>query len=46
MAREPGAQMAAEMAEQPRVLSGLLERRADIHARVAPLAEPRPDASG
>src|SRR4051794_18802447 len=42
MPREPGAQMAAEMAEQPRVLASLLERRADIHARVRPLADPPP----
>src|SRR3954451_2909121 len=34
--------MAAEMAEQPRVLGALLARRADIHARVAPLADRRP----
>ena len=34
--------MAAEMAEQPRVLSGLLARRAEIHAGVRPLADPRP----
>src|SRR4051812_17607557 len=34
--------MAAEMAEQPRVLGALLARRAEIRARVAPLADPRP----
>jgi glucosamine--fructose-6-phosphate aminotransferase (isomerizing) len=31
--------MAAEMAEQPRVLAGLLDRRADIRGRVAPLGQ-------
>jgi glucosamine--fructose-6-phosphate aminotransferase (isomerizing) len=34
--------MAAEMAEQPRVLSGLLARREEIRAQVAPLADPPP----
>jgi glutamine---fructose-6-phosphate transaminase (isomerizing) len=34
--------MSAEMAEQPAVLSSLLERRAEIRARVRPLAEPTP----
>jgi glutamine---fructose-6-phosphate transaminase (isomerizing) len=33
--------MAAEMAEQPRVLAGLLERRDEIRSSVAPLGEPR-----
>jgi glucosamine--fructose-6-phosphate aminotransferase (isomerizing) len=36
----PGSRMAAEMAEQPRVLAGLLERREEIRARVAPLGAP------
>jgi glutamine---fructose-6-phosphate transaminase (isomerizing) len=34
--------MAAEMAEQPRVLAGLLARRDEIRARVAALADPTP----
>ena len=34
--------MAAEMAEQPRVLAALLDRRDEIHARVRPLADPAP----
>jgi glucosamine--fructose-6-phosphate aminotransferase (isomerizing) len=34
--------MAAEMAEQPRVLAGLLDRRDDIHGRIRPLADERP----
>jgi glutamine---fructose-6-phosphate transaminase (isomerizing) len=38
----PGAQMAAEMAEQPAVLAGLLERAEEIGARVRALAEPAP----
>jgi glucosamine--fructose-6-phosphate aminotransferase (isomerizing) len=38
----PGAQMLAEMAEQPAVLSSLLERRDEIRARVRPLADPAP----
>src|SRR3954454_18513112 len=38
----PGALMAAEMAEQPRVLAAMLERRAEIHARIRPLGDPKP----
>ena len=38
----PGAQMSAEMAEQPAVLRSLLERRAEIRERVRPLGEPAP----
>ena len=34
--------MLAEMTEQPRVLASLLDRRADIRARVRPLADPAP----
>jgi glutamine---fructose-6-phosphate transaminase (isomerizing) len=37
-----GAQMQAEMAEQPAVLSQLIERREEIAARVRPLADPAP----
>jgi fructoselysine-6-P-deglycase FrlB-like protein len=38
----PGSQMAAEMAEQPAVLGGLLERAGEIAARVRALADPAP----
>jgi glucosamine--fructose-6-phosphate aminotransferase (isomerizing) len=34
--------MAAEMAEQPAVLRGLLARRGELHARLRPLGEPAP----
>lgn len=34
--------MTAEMAEQPSVLAGLVARRAELHARLRPLGEPRP----
>src|SRR3954463_6040084 len=38
----PGARMAAEMAEQPAVLRGLLERRDELQARVRALGDPAP----
>jgi glutamine---fructose-6-phosphate transaminase (isomerizing) len=38
----PGTHMAAEMAEQPAVLAGLLERAGEIGARVRALADPAP----
>src|SRR3954463_15088597 len=38
----PGARMAAEMAEQPAVLRGLLERRDELQARVRALGDPKP----
>ena len=37
-----GAQMKAEMAEQPAVLTALLGRREEIRSRVRPLADPAP----
>jgi glutamine---fructose-6-phosphate transaminase (isomerizing) len=38
----PGAQMLAEMTEQPRVLASLVERRGEIRWQVGAFAEPAP----
>jgi glucosamine--fructose-6-phosphate aminotransferase (isomerizing) len=38
----PGAQMLAEMREQPRVLASLVERRGEIRSAVGGLGEPAP----